>query len=212
MNNVFQSPARISRILTATPNHHVASSRWLCTQPAQRASASGPSSPLRILRVPQEARQSSRATIAFGSNLGDRVHHIESALRLMSKHGISVLKTSPLYETAAMYYEDQGRFINGVCRVGCNMKRSPTTDHCQIRTDKDPLALLDCLQAIEQSLGRERLVEKGPRTIDLDILMYSEQQMDTPRLVIPHPGIREREFVLRPLNEYVEFQHCLLLA
>ena len=127
-----------------------------------------------------------RAAIAMGSNLGDRVHNVESALRLMESEGIRVVVTSPLYETTAMYYKNQGRFLNGVCYVS---------------TTKEPLALLDTLQEIERVLGRDRFVEKGPRTIDLDIAMYNGERIDTPRLVVPHPGLSEREFVLRPLQD-----------
>ncbi len=127
-----------------------------------------------------------RASIAFGSNLGDRVQNIESALRLMESEDIRIVQTSPLYETTAMYYKDQGRFLNGVCEVS---------------TMRGPLDLLNVLQEIERVLGRERFVEKGPRTIDLDILTYGGEHIEMTRLIVPHPGLGEREFVLRPLND-----------
>lgn len=73
--------------------------------------------------------------------------------------------------------------------------------HQQVETTLGPLALLDALQAIENFMGRKKLIEKGPRTIDLDILLYENEVVDHPRLTIPHPGMLEREFVLRPLAE-----------
>ena len=71
----------------------------------------------------------------------------------------------------------------------------------QVETDLEPLALLDELQDIENALGRKKLVDKGPRSIDLDIIMYDNQKIDHERLQVPHVGIPEREFVLRPLAE-----------
>lgn len=67
----------------------------------------------------------------------------------------------------------------------------------------EPIALLDELQSIEKSMGRKKIIDKGPRNIDLDILLYEDMVMDHERLKLPHPGIAEREFVLRPLTEYV---------
>ena len=71
-----------------------------------------------------------------------------------------------------------------------------------METTLEPLALLNGLQSIENALGRKKVIEKGPRNIDLDILLYDDESVDHPRLKIPHPGIYEREFVLRPLTEY----------
>lgn len=85
-----------------------------------------------------------------------------------------------------MYVKDQDRFINGVCEV---------------ETELEPLALLDALQAIEREMGREKVIDKGPRNIDLDILLYGDERIRNDRLNIPHVGIPEREFVLRPLAE-----------
>lgn len=78
---------------------------------------------------------------------------------------------------------------------------STTADVHQIATSLEPLELLDRLQAIESSLGRVRTIDKGPRTVDLDIIMYGSMDVNHPRLVIPHPLMTERPFVLRPLNE-----------
>ncbi len=71
----------------------------------------------------------------------------------------------------------------------------------QVETDLEPLALLDQLQAIENAMGRHKVIDKGPRNIDLDVLLYGDQKVDHDRLKVPHIGIPEREFVLRPLAE-----------
>lgn len=126
------------------------------------------------------------AVIAFGSNLGNRIGNIEAALANMRKENLNILKLSPLYETKPMYYDDQDTFLNGVC---------------QIETDLEPLPLLDVLQGIENDLGRKRIIDKGPRTIDLDIILYNRDHIKNSRLDVPHKLMLEREFVLRPLAE-----------
>ncbi|KAK4130217.1 Dihydropteroate synthase [Trichocladium antarcticum] len=128
------------------------------------------------------------AYIALGSNLGDRIGWIEKACNEMDARGIRVRRTSSLWETEPMYVLDQDRFVNGACEV---------------ETTLEPLALLDALQDIERALGRAKAVDKGPRNIDLDILLYENLAVNHARLTIPHIGIREREFVLRPLAELV---------
>lgn len=72
-----------------------------------------------------------------------------------------------------------------------------------METSLEPVALLNVLQDVEKSMGRKKIIDKGPRNIDLDILLYEDMVMDHDRLKLPHPGIAEREFVLRPLAEYV---------
>ena len=126
------------------------------------------------------------AAVAFGSNLGNRIGYIEAALIEMGQAGINVLKTSPIYETKPMYYEDQDTFLNGVCYV---------------QTDLEPLPLLDTLQSIELRLKRNKEIEKGPRTIDLDVVLYNDAIVQHERLQIPHKLLHEREFVLRPLDD-----------
>ncbi|OAA47646.1 folic acid synthesis protein [Metarhizium rileyi] len=120
--------------------------------------------------------------------MGDRVAEIEHACNEMDRRGIRVTRTSSLWETKPMYVLDQDPFLNGACEV---------------ETDLEPLALLDQLQAIERDLGRRKLIEKGPRNIDLDILLYGDEIVNHNRLTVPHVGIPEREFVLRPLSELV---------
>ncbi|THX46427.1 folic acid synthesis protein [Aureobasidium pullulans] len=130
-----------------------------------------------------------RAYIALGSNVGDRLDMIEKAcLALDQDQNIKVTRTSSLYETEPMYVEDQARFLNGACEV---------------ETTLEPMTLLDRLQAIENELGRVKLIDKGPRSIDLDILLYENQVIDTERLKVPHMLMLEREFVLRPLCDII---------
>ncbi|KAM4056942.1 pterin binding enzyme [Hirsutella rhossiliensis] len=128
------------------------------------------------------------AYIALGGNLGDRVAEIERACREMHRRGIRIKRTSSLWETEPMYVVDQDRFINGACEV---------------ETELEPLALLDELQAIERDMGRRKLIDKGPRNIDLDILLYGNDKIEHERLTVPHAGIAEREFVLRPLAQLI---------
>lgn len=130
-----------------------------------------------------QQRYAHRAAIALGSNMGDRIANIENALAEMRKK-FSVLQVSPLYETKPMYYEHQDLFINGACEV---------------ETHLDPIGLLDALQAIENDLGRRRTIDKGPRPIDLDVVLFNQSNYHHKRLDIPHKLMHEREFVLRPL-------------
>ncbi|KAL7922298.1 Dihydropteroate synthase-like protein [Trichoderma austrokoningii] len=132
--------------------------------------------------------QTKTAYIALGSNLGDRISEIEKACNEMSRRGIRVKRTSSLWETEPMYVTDQDRFINGACEV---------------ETELEPLGLLDELQAIERDMGRHKVIDKGPRNIDLDILLYGDEKVQHERLNVPHIGIPEREFVLRPLAELI---------
>lgn len=129
-----------------------------------------------------------RAVISFGSNLtkNSRVDNIEAALKHIKDSGLRISKTSHLYETKPMYYDDQEAFLNGVCEV---------------ETTLSPLDLLDLLQRIESQLGRIRSIRNGPRTIDLDVLLYDNLHINLDRLNVPHPLMLERDFVLRPLCE-----------
>ncbi|KAF1832531.1 folic acid synthesis protein-like protein [Decorospora gaudefroyi] len=128
-----------------------------------------------------------RAFIALGSNMGDRVAMIERACKEMESRGkIDIIRTSSLWETEAMYVLDQENFVNGACEV---------------LTTLSPIELLNELQAVENSMGRVKVIDKGPRNIDLDILLYDTITYSDDRLQIPHPLMLEREFVLRPLSE-----------
>jgi len=128
-----------------------------------------------------------RCYIGIGSNLGNRRKNIEDAvLRLRESKGIKVSKTSKVYETEPVEGAPQPRYLNGAV---------------EIETDLDPRQLLIAIQNIENSLGRERTIKNGPRTIDLDILTYGDRKIDEPDLKVPHPKMHKREFVLRPLRD-----------
>jgi len=132
----------------------------------------------------------SEAFLSLGSNLGDRMGYLERALSLLSAdEDITVLNVSSVYETDPVGYKDQGCFLNLVCRI---------------ETVLPPLTLLHRLQAVEQTLHRERIIRFGPRTIDVDILTYDDISMDSDELTIPHPRMHERAFVQVPLNEILK--------
>jgi 2-amino-4-hydroxy-6-hydroxymethyldihydropteridine diphosphokinase len=123
-----------------------------------------------------------RAFVGLGSNLGDREALIRRAATL-----IGTTRLSAIAETEPWGYEDQPRFLNAVG---------------EIETPLGPRALLDQLLEVERQLGRERVGPRwGPRTIDLDLLLYGEEELDEPGLVVPHPLLTERLFVLEPLAE-----------
>ncbi len=128
----------------------------------------------------------SLAYIGIGSNLGNRKENIGKALSLMQECGIKILKRSSVIETDPVGGPPQGKFFNAVIKI---------------ETELEPIELLKVLQNIEKKLGRIRTVINGPRTIDLDILLYDNLALKTPELTIPHPRMFEREFVLVPLKE-----------
>ncbi|KAL1632372.1 trifunctional dihydropteroate synthetase [Neofusicoccum ribis] len=146
-----------------------------------------------------------RAFVALGSNLGDRIAMIEQACNVMESQGdIRIERTSSLWETKAMYVEDQGNFVNGACEVSVIPLDVHLGYHLdEITTSLGAVELLDRLQSIENELGRVKVIEKGPRNIDLDILLYDNEVIETERLSIPHKLMLEREFVLRPLCEMI---------
>ena len=124
--------------------------------------------------------------IGLGANLGDREENIRRALELLRETpGVRVLKVSTLEETEPIG-PAQPRYLNGVAAI---------------ETRLEPLDLLDRLQAIETRLGRARKERWGARTIDLDILIYGRETISHPRLIVPHPEIRNRWFVQRELKE-----------
>lgn len=124
--------------------------------------------------------------IGLGSNVGNRYENILQALDLLQDtEGTRVLRVSALEETKAIG-PVQPDYLNGVAAI---------------ETTLAPLVLLDRLQAIENKLGRERLEKWGPRTIDLDILFYGDETIADPRLTVPHPEIKNRDFVRRELEQ-----------
>lgn len=125
--------------------------------------------------------------IALGSNIGAREAYLTGALKLLHHaKDMRLTGVSSIYQTAPVGYTDQAPFLNMVCRGEVSL---------------DPFALLEVLQAIEQSLERKRTIHWGPRTIDLDILLYGSETIQTPSLTIPHPCMFERAFVLVPLRD-----------
>lgn len=127
------------------------------------------------------------AWIGLGSNLGRPQEQLESACEMLADvPGTELLRCSSWYRSAPMGPVEQPDYLNGVA---------------ELHTLLEPEALLDTLQAIEKAHDREREVRWGPRTLDLDLLLYGSRRIDTPRLTVPHPGIRERNFVLYPLRE-----------
>lgn len=121
--------------------------------------------------------------LALGTNLGDRSANLRAATDALAPD-ICVLDKSPIYETEPWGYTDQPPFLNMVVRA---------------KTDLSPQDLLGRLKEIESTLGRIPSFRNGPRLIDLDILFYDELVLDTPPLVIPHPQLHKRAFVLVPL-------------
>ncbi|TFK29528.1 Dihydropteroate synthase [Coprinopsis marcescibilis] len=182
------------------------------------------STPETMTLVPQRKHI---AVLALGSNLGDRFRNIELALRLLEVPGellhskdpenahhthemeIAVVDTSFLYETAPMYVTDQPSFINCAC---------------VIETNVSPLTLLHLVKTVEKIVGRVPSIRNGPRAVDLDIILYDNDIFDSRPaqkrqnlddlegyLVVPHPRLAEREFVLRPLNDILpDYVHPLL--
>src|SRR5690606_13063849 len=127
------------------------------------------------------------AYISIGSNIGDRLHHLTEAVRALHSHErIEVAKVSSIYETAPVGYTDQDDFLNLAVSV---------------ETSLDPFELLTVCQQIENGLGRVRDIRWGPRTVDLDILLYNNDNIEAENLVVPHPRMGERAFVLVPLLE-----------
>ncbi|MDY6979672.1 MAG: 2-amino-4-hydroxy-6-hydroxymethyldihydropteridine diphosphokinase [Pseudomonadota bacterium] len=128
--------------------------------------------------------------IALGSNLDDPLAQVRRALAELARmEGATLRAASSLYRSSPMGPADQPDYINAVAAL---------------ETGLAPHALLDALQAIEQAHGRQRGAQRwGPRTLDLDVLLYGQETIDDQRLTIPHPGISERAFVLFPLQEIV---------
>ncbi len=128
-----------------------------------------------------------RAYLSLGSNIGDRKAYLRAAVKMLKAHkDISVTAISPVYETEPEGYENQRKFYNLVL---------------EIETKLNPENLLDVCRAIEEILKRKRKNKWGPRTIDLDILLYDDLEIREGELVLPHPRMHERLFVLIPLLE-----------
>jgi 2-amino-4-hydroxy-6-hydroxymethyldihydropteridine diphosphokinase len=124
--------------------------------------------------------------IALGTNVGDRQGNLREALRRIEESGIQISKCSSTYETEPVDYLDQPWFLNAVVEA---------------ETDLPAAQFLATLRQIESQMGSKKPFAKGPRLIDLDILLYANETIDTPDLQVPHPRILQRNFVLAPLAE-----------
>jgi 2-amino-4-hydroxy-6-hydroxymethyldihydropteridine diphosphokinase len=124
--------------------------------------------------------------LSLGSNVGDREANLRAAIAALPANGIQVKRVSSIYETEPVDFLDQPWFLNCVVEA---------------ETDLEPHALLQSLRTIESHLGSQKEFAKGPRKLDLDILLYNSQTIATPDLQIPHPRMLQRRFVLTPLAE-----------
>ena len=129
--------------------------------------------------------ESVTAYLGLGSNLGDRQANLDRALVFLGQR-LRVEKVSSIYDSEPMGNTEQPRFLNLVC---------------QVSTHLSPTSLLALAKAIENKLGRWGSASGAPRTMDIDILLYGDQVIETPELVIPHPRMTKRAFVLVPLAE-----------
>ena len=129
----------------------------------------------------------SKVLIGIGTNIGDRKQNIKDSLEALKKIPLTqVVRTSSVYETKPWGYTEQNNFYNAVV---------------EIKTELSPQAILGVCLGIEAALGRVRLFKNGPRIADLDVLFYENITVSNEELVIPHPYIGERDFVLVPLKE-----------
>lgn len=126
------------------------------------------------------------AYLSLGSNVGDRAKNLRDAIAALRNVGIDVTRISSMYETEPVDYLDQPWFVNMAVEA---------------QTELAPSALLEILRGIETQMGSKKLITKGPRLIDMDILLYGNEVIDTPELQVPHPRMHLRRFVLEPLAE-----------
>jgi 2-amino-4-hydroxy-6-hydroxymethyldihydropteridine diphosphokinase len=124
--------------------------------------------------------------LSLGSNLGDRAANIERALTRLGEEGVRIVRRSSFYQTEPVELRQQGWFLNITAEA---------------ETELMPRQLLRVIRNIERELGRKRIVKSGPRTIDIDILLFGENRVNAAELEIPHPRMTERRFVLVPMVE-----------
>ena len=124
--------------------------------------------------------------LSLGSNIGDREKNLRLAMDELPHAGVAITRVSSFYETEPVDLPEQPWFLNCVVEAG---------------THFDPFMLLRALREIETKMGSKKLVAKGPRLIDMDVLLYGSETIDTPELQVPHPRMDQRRFVLVPLAE-----------
>lgn len=124
--------------------------------------------------------------LSLGSNVGDRHAHLDDARQHLEDAGVKILKTSQIYESEPVGYSNQDDFLNQVLIV---------------ETTQSPQELLETCLAVERKMGRVRVQKNGPRLIDIDILFYQDKILSEDSLLLPHPRIAERRFILVPLTE-----------
>ena len=124
--------------------------------------------------------------LAFGSNLGDRFQHLKAGICALNNHGVRIIRTASVYSTEPKEILSQPWFLNTVAEA---------------ETQLEPEMLLQLCLDIERSNQRKRLSPNGPRTLDIDIILFDDRIVDVPGLAIPHPRYAERRFVLTPLAE-----------
>jgi len=136
------------------------------------------------------------AYLSLGSNLGDREEEIKRALAALERAGVRIVRTSSFFETEPVGYADQPWFLNLAAEVA---------------TSLGPRSFMDLCLSIERASGRQRSFTGAPRLIDIDILLHADEVLDSPGLIIPHPRMAERRFVLEPLAEIApDLLHPLL--
>ena len=134
--------------------------------------------------------------LSLGSNVGDREHMLREAQRLLQAPDLRITRVSSVYETEPLDVKAQPWFLNLVLEV---------------ETSLFPMQLLARVRKVERQLGRERRSAKGPRTIDIDILLFGDSLIDAPNLMVPHPRMAGRRFVLEPLAELApDLRHPVL--
>lgn len=153
--------------------------------------------PLMVLSAKGEAKSKLQKTayLALGSNLGDRKNNLKKALELIEEEGIDIIKKSEIYETKAVSKVKQNDFLN-MC--------------IEVKVSFSPQKLLTITRFIERRMGRDQKINKRkgyelPRIIDIDILLYNQQIINSQNLTIPHPEMHRREFVLKPLSDIAPF-------
>jgi 2-amino-4-hydroxy-6-hydroxymethyldihydropteridine diphosphokinase len=124
--------------------------------------------------------------LALGTNIGEREHNLREAIRLLQEAGLQITRRSSVYETEPLDYVDQPWFLNAVLEAQTNLAAEK---------------LLATLRRIESQMGSKKAFAKGPRLMDLDILLYGDETIATPDLQVPHPRMLQRNFVLVPLAE-----------